>query len=81
MSFPLISHKDKQLACSSLVVFTNKTRCQCQSLLPSDPAEHHLPATPIFPPLSSTLKANTVLPQVAKMQDKCQMITPAICSR
>lgn len=80
MSFPFISHKDKQLVCSSLVVFTNKTRYQYQSLLPLDPAEHHLPATPIFPPLSSTLKTNTVLPQVVKIQDKRQMITPAICS-
>lgn len=80
MSFPFISHKDKPLIFSFLVVFTNKTHCQCQSLLPSDPAEHHLHAAPVFPPLSSTLKTNAVLSHVAKIQDKCQMITPAICS-
>lgn len=59
-------------------VFANKTHCQ--SPPPSNPAEHHLHATPVFPLLSSTLKANTVISQVTKIQDKCQMITPAICS-
>jgi len=46
MSFPLISHEDKQLIFSFLAVYASKTRCQCRSLPPSDEAEYHLHAHP-----------------------------------
>ncbi|KAI1241337.1 hypothetical protein IHE44_0009820 [Lamprotornis superbus] len=62
MSFPFISHEDKQLIFSFLAVFTNKTRCLCQNLLPSAPAECHLhPPPPFLPFLHSKSKHSSFL--------------------
>lgn len=76
MSLPFISHKDKQLIFSFLAVFTNKTGCQCQNLLPSAPAERHLHPPPLFLFLHSKSKHSSFLTR----EDAGQMPADYTCN-